>query len=75
MVSKARALAAEARASAAVLAGLPFATGLLLFVVNPDYIGELFTDPRGGNFLLTFGVLLSCGLLTIRWLIQRSTRD
>jgi tight adherence protein B len=75
MVSKARALAAEARASAAVLAGLPFATGLLLFLINPGYISELFTDPRGSNFLLTFGVLLSCGLLTIRWLIQRSTQD
>jgi tight adherence protein B len=75
LVSKARALAAEARASAAVLAGLPFATGALLFLVNPDYMGELFTDPRGSNFLLTFAVLLSCGMLTIRWLIQRSARD
>ena len=75
MVAKARALASEARASAAILTGLPFATALIMFFVNPSYVSELFTDPRGSGFLVTFAVLLSCGLLTIRWLIQRSTQD
>ena len=31
--------------------------------------------PEIGKKSLTFAVLLTCGLLTIRWLIQRSTQD
>jgi tight adherence protein B len=75
MAGKARALAAEARASAVILAGLPFVTGGIIGLLNPEYLAELFTDPRGSSFLATFAVLLSSGLLTIRWLIQRSTQD
>jgi len=75
MFGKARALSAEARTSSAILAGMPFATALLLAVVNPGYISELFTDPRGTKFLIAFAVLLSCGLLSIRWLLQRATED
>lgn len=75
MAAKARALAAEARASAAILAGLPFVSAAAISVMSPGYISELFTDPRGSSFLFAFAVLLSLGLLTIRWLIQRSTQD
>ena len=75
LAGKARALSSEARASASILAGLPFVTGLLLALINPEYMGELFTDPRGTSFLITFAVMLSLGLLTMRWLLQRSTRD
>jgi tight adherence protein B len=75
MVAKARALAAEARTSAAVLTSLPFVVGLVLFLINPEYVGELFIDPRGHTFLIAFAVLLSMGLLTIRWMINRSLQD
>ncbi len=75
MVAKARALASEARTSAAVLASLPFVVGLMLFLLNPEYIGELFIDPLGHQFLVTFVVLLGMGLLTIRWMIKRSLQD
>jgi tight adherence protein B len=75
MVGKARALSAEARTSSAILAGMPFATALVLAVVSPDYVGDLFTDPRGKNFLIAFAVLLSCGMLSLRWLLQRATED
>lgn len=75
MARKARAISGEAKASATILGGLPFVVGLLLAVINPQYIGLLFTDPRGPGFLFAFVALLSSGLLTIRWLIQRSTQD
>lgn len=72
---KARALAAEARTSAAILTALPFVTGLAMLLVNRGYITTLF-DTRLGNFmLLGFVMLLGAGLLSLRWLIQRSTRD
>lgn len=44
---KARALSSEARASAAILASLPFAVGLLLVVLNAGYLAPLWNDPRG----------------------------
>jgi tight adherence protein B len=44
---KARALSSEARASAIILAALPFLIALVLFVLNGAYLAPLFTDPRG----------------------------
>jgi tight adherence protein B len=75
MAGKARALAAAARASAAVLAALPFVVGLVITAINPGYMNEIFTDPRGSNLILAFVVLLACGLLTMRWIINRSSQD
>jgi tight adherence protein B len=75
MVGKARALASEARASAAILAALPFVVGIVITLINPGYMNEIFTDRRGSNLILAFVVLLTCGLLTIRWIIKRSSQD
>ncbi|MGV8951358.1 MAG: type II secretion system F family protein [Cypionkella sp.] len=44
---KARALSSEARASAVILASLPFAVGLALAILNGAYLEPLYTDPRG----------------------------
>jgi tight adherence protein B len=73
MAAKAKALASEARASAAILGALPFVVGLLITAINPGYMRELFTDPRGPNLIMAFVVLLSCGMFTIRWIIKRSS--
>ncbi|MGK7864840.1 type II secretion system F family protein [Falsiroseomonas sp. E2-1-a4] len=75
VAGKAKALSAEARMSSAILAGLPFVTGLIITLINPGYVGELFNDPRGKYFLIGFATLMCSGMLTIRWLLQRSTRD
>jgi tight adherence protein B len=75
MVAKARALSSEARTSAAVLGALPFVVGLVITAINPGYMNDLFTDPRGANVILAFVVLLGCGLLSIRWIIRRSSQD
>jgi tight adherence protein B len=62
MRMKVKAMTGEARASAGVLGSLPFVIALLMFVTNPDYIGPLFTDPRGlimlagGALMLTIGI-------------------
>jgi len=55
MRDKARAMASEATASAGIIGSLPFAVGTLLSVVNPDYVGVLFTTDTG-NKLVAFGL-------------------
>jgi tight adherence protein B len=74
MAAKARALSSEARASAVILGALPFVVGLVITLINPGYMNDLFTDPRGPNVITAFVVLLSCGMLTIQWIIKRSTQ-
>lgn len=44
---KARALSSEARASAGILASLPFAVAGLLLYLNAGYLSPLWSDPRG----------------------------
>ena len=44
---KARALSSEARASAVILAALPFAVAMILAVLNAAYLAPLINDPRG----------------------------
>ena len=75
LAGKARALSAEARTSCAILAGLPFVAGLLVMIMDWNYMSDLFYDPRGKGFLITFAALLSAGLVTNRWLLQQATRD
>lgn len=66
------ALAAEARTSAAVLTGVPIATGIGLAVLNPDYMRILFEDPRGQRVLAAAAGSLLLGTLMIRTLIRRT---
>lgn len=62
---KARALSSEARASAMILAALPFAVCLLLAVLNLDYIAPLWTDPRG-RMMSVIGLLsIALGIYTM----------
>jgi tight adherence protein B len=44
---KIRAMTSEARASALIIGSLPFIMLVLLSVVNPSYVGVLFTTPTG----------------------------
>lgn len=63
---KAKALTAEGRFSAAILAALPFIVVGALFVVNPEYIRVLFETPVGQQMLWVAGVMLVIGILVIR---------
>jgi tight adherence protein B len=48
---------AQGRMSGWVLGGLPIALGGVIYLMNPDYIGLLFTDPAG-RAMLAAGVAL-----------------
>ena len=66
------ALASEARTSIYVLAVLPIIVGAMLFVMNPDYIGVLFTVPAGEKLLgVAVGMLLT-GLFVMQQIIKGS---
>ena len=70
--AKGYALAAEARTSALVLAGLPVVTLVGLMLVNPGYMMRLFTDPLGHEILAGAVVSLGIGAFIMHSLIRRS---
>jgi tight adherence protein B len=63
-------LTSEGRLSAWVLAIMPFAIGLYMFAVNPDYIGLLFTTQIGWFMLGTAGVLMAVGIYWMRKIVD-----
>lgn len=62
---KIKAMTSEARTSAMVLGGLPFAIGLLLLATNPDYISPMLHDRRGWMLMG-----LGAGMMTVGGLIM-----
>jgi tight adherence protein B len=59
---------AQGRLTAGILIALPIAMLGILSVINPKYIGVLFTDPQGPVMLITAGVLQVVGSM-ILWKI------
>ena len=57
MKLKVKAVSSEARASAMILGSLPFVMFCIIFLVSPDYVLELFNDPRG-HMLLGGGLFM-----------------
>lgn len=67
---KIQALSSEARASAMIIGALPFLVGIMVFLVAPDYLGTLFTDPMG-PLLIGGGLFwMSCGVFIMRAMIN-----
>jgi tight adherence protein B len=68
---KARALAAEAQASAAIVATAPFVAGGGLFLINRQLMSVLLVDPRGRFMLGLAAVGLLLGIVAMKALINR----
>ncbi len=67
---KVKALSAEAKTSAIVLASLPPGVMLMVYTTTPDYIMPLFTT-RTGNLFLMLGLFwMACGVLVMRKMIN-----
>jgi tight adherence protein B len=75
MVSKVKAITAEARTSAAILIGLPFIVALLLMILQPDYVSDLFTHRSAGTLQAMFVIFMTLGISIINWLIAQATKD
>jgi tight adherence protein B len=69
--ARGEALAGEAKTSIIILAALPFVSGGALEVINPTYIGRLFTDHGCEKILLAAIIMLTCGLLVMRGMIRK----
>ncbi|MEO8593080.1 MAG: type II secretion system F family protein [Candidatus Solibacter sp.] len=66
MAAKLKAHTAQQRFSAALLCGLPFVVGLGFWILKPDYIRLLWTDPTGVKFF-TYAICSELvGILIIR---------
>jgi tight adherence protein B len=71
---KASALSAEAKASAAVLAALPFFVGGAMYVIDRGLALTLLVDPRGRFMLGVMFVSLVTGLMIMASMVKRAVR-
>lgn len=67
-----RVLSAEGRLSAWILTCLPFALALVIYLVNPEFLSVLFTDPAGPKLIggaltmMVFGIFVMSRIVKIR---------
>jgi tight adherence protein B len=66
LAAKLKAATAQQRLSAALLCSLPFVVGLGFWLMKPEYIRLLYTDPVGQAFLTYAIVSETIGILVIR---------
>ena len=71
---KARALTAEATASAMVVSILPFVAGGGLFLINRELMSVLFVDPRGRFMLGIACISLLLGVAAMKAMIKSNLR-
>lgn len=65
-----KALTAQGRASGYLLSGLPFALGLILYTMNPDYLKPLWTETYGRMAIMVALVLQVIGFIVIRKIVD-----
>jgi tight adherence protein B len=70
MQAKIKAMSMEAKASAAIIAALPIAVMLLVYLTSPNYIEMLWTTPLGRTMLFCSGVWMSMGVFVMRRMIN-----
>jgi tight adherence protein B len=71
---KAKSLSAEAKASASVLAVLPFVVGGAMYALNRDLMQSLLGDPRGRFMVGVAFLSLVTGLTTMALIVRRAVR-
>ena len=70
MREKIKALSSEAKASAMIIACLPFAVTMMVYLTTPSYIMELFITSTGHMILFMAGCLMATGVTIIRKMIS-----
>jgi tight adherence protein B len=65
-----RTLSAEGRLSAIILTALPFAVGIVVNVVNPQFMAVLWTDPSGLRMVGAALFMMVLGTLWMRQIIR-----
>ena len=70
LAGQVRVLSAEGRMSAWVLGALPLVVALAMAVMNPKYLGLLWTDPTGVKLLWIAAAMIVVGVLWLRKVIH-----
>ena len=70
MKAKIQAMSMEAKASASIIACLPIAVMLLVYITSPHYIELLWTHPTGRMMLACCAVWMSIGVMVMRKMIN-----
>jgi tight adherence protein B len=68
--TKVKAMTAEARFSAIILGGLPFALLGIIYMMRPEYLTPLFNDPLGRTMLMVAGTMFTLGVMVMRRISQ-----
>jgi tight adherence protein B len=70
MVLKVKAMSSEAIATACIIGCMPFAMGILMYVVSKAYIMTLFTTPLGEVLVVGAAVWLSIGVFVMSQMVS-----
>ena len=70
MKAKIQAMSMEAKASASIIACLPFAVMILVYITSPQYIEALWTEAMGRMMLVGCVVWMSIGVFVMRKMIN-----
>lgn len=70
MKGEIRTLTAQGRISGIIIGALPFCIGLAIFVINPSYIGVLFSHPIGHAMIGAAVVSQVLGVMFIRKIVD-----
>ena len=70
MKAKIQAMSMEAKASASIIASLPFIVTILVYITSPAYIEMLWTHPTGRMLLAGSAIWMSMGVLVMRKMIN-----
>jgi tight adherence protein B len=70
ILGQVRVYTAQGRMTGWIIGSIPFALAMYIYVVNPEYIGLLFTHPMGKMMLLGGLIMEGLGVLMIRKIID-----
>jgi tight adherence protein B len=70
MKAKIQAMSMEAKASAVIIAALPFCVMLLVYITSPQYIELLWTHPTGRFMMACSAVWMSMGVFVMKKMIN-----
>ena len=70
MKAKIQAMSMEAKASAVIIAALPFAVMILVYISSPNYIELLWTHPTGRLMMACCAVWMSIGVFVMKKMIN-----
>jgi len=70
MKAKIQAMSMEAKASAVIIAALPFAVMILVYITSPNYIELLWTHPTGRLMMACCAAWMSIGVFVMKKMIN-----